>query len=173
MSGIVLRQGDVVQSRCDAIINAANSRLERGGGVDAAIHRAAGPDLQSVLLRTYPGGCPPGNAVVTKAFAIPAHFLIHAVGPVWRGGDRGDADLLRSAYRRAFLLAEQFRCQSVASPSLSTGAFGYPIALAAPLALEEARSALARGDSLRRVEFVLFDSRSLAVFTRVAQEMGC
>jgi O-acetyl-ADP-ribose deacetylase (regulator of RNase III) len=111
--------------------------------------------------------------VVTKAFAIPAHFLIHAVGPVWRGGDRGDADLLRSAYRRAFLLAEQFRCQSVASPSLSTGAFGYPIALAAPLALEEARSALARGDSLRRVEFVLFDSRSLAVFTRVAQEMGC
>ena len=173
MRGLVLRRGNIVGSRCDAIINAANSRLERGGGVDGALHLAAGPALQAALRRNYPDGCPPGRAVVTDAFCIPVRFLIHAVGPVWRGGDRGEPDLLLGAYRHAFSLAEQLGCRSVASPSLSTGAFGYPIALAAPLALEEARAALARRGKLRTVEFVLFDSEALGVFSRAAQVVSC
>ena len=156
-SGIQLRLGNIVDSGADCLVNAANSSLIRGGGVDGAIHRAAGPELQVALGRLHPQGCPTGQAVATAAFQIPVRFLIHAVGPVWRGGGEQEEDLLRSAYRSAFELAAQLGCRSVAAPAISTGIYSFPLPLAAPIAVAEAGRALSAGTELETVEFVLFD----------------
>src|SRR4051794_1933411 len=118
--------GDITQQKVDAIVNAANSRLAGGGGVDGAIHRAAGPAIMEETRRRYPEGCPTGSAVITAAGNLHAKYIIHAVGPVWSGGNRGEAALLESAYRTSLELAAAHDCLSVALPALSTGAYRYP-----------------------------------------------
>jgi O-acetyl-ADP-ribose deacetylase (regulator of RNase III) len=163
---IVLQRADITTLDVDAVINAANAHLAGGGGVDGAIHRAAGhADLQAELRRRYPQGCPTGSAVLTAGLRMQARYIVHAVGPRWRDGDHGEADLLRSAYRSAFALAAGAKCSSVAAPSISTGIYGFPISLAAPIAVEEARAALEQSESpLRTVIFALFSDADLGVF---------
>ena len=161
----VLR-ADITTLNVDAIINAANSSLAGGGGVDGAIHRAAGPELLRELQERY-RGTPTGSAVITGAGRLSARYVIHAVGPRWRDGNHGELDLLASAYRAAFALAAEHGCAGVAAPSISTGIYGFPIGLAAPIAIEEANTALTRdGTSLREITFALFSDSDLEVFAR-------
>jgi O-acetyl-ADP-ribose deacetylase (regulator of RNase III) len=164
---IRLRRADITTLDVDAIVNAANMHLAGGGGVDGAIHRAAGPELLRELSARYTG-CPTGSAVITGAGRLRAHHVIHAVGPRWRDGRHGEPDLLASAYHTAFALAAEHGCVSVAAPSISTGIYGFPIELAAPIAIAEARAALgATGTSLREISFALFSEADLEVFARV------
>lgn len=159
-------RADITTVTADAVVNAANQHLAGGGGVDGAIHRAAGPSLMTELRERY-DGCPTGDAVITGAGSLPARHVIHAVGPRWRDGEHGEPDMLRSAYRRAFALAAEHGCATVVTPSISTGIYGFPIELAAPIAVEEALAALAAGaTSLREVTFALFSDADLAVFSR-------
>jgi O-acetyl-ADP-ribose deacetylase (regulator of RNase III) len=158
-----LQRADITTLRVDAIVNAANQHLAGGGGVDGAIHRAAGPALMRELRERY-DGCPTGSAVVTGAGNLQARHVIHAVGPRWRGGERGEPGLLRSAYRTSFALAAEHGCESVAAPSISTGIYGFPVELAAPIALEEALAALEAATPLRDVTFALFSPADLDVF---------
>jgi O-acetyl-ADP-ribose deacetylase len=163
---ILLRRADITTLEVDAIVNAANQGLAGGGGVDGAIHRAAGPDLMRELRGRY-DRCDTGLAVVTGAGRLRARYVIHAVGPRWRDGAHGEPDLLRSAYRTAFALAVEHGCATIAAPSISTGIYGFPISEAAPIALEEARTALSGADSpLREITFALFSEADLAVFAR-------
>jgi O-acetyl-ADP-ribose deacetylase (regulator of RNase III) len=157
---------DITTLSADAMINAANSQLAGGGGVDGAIHRAAGPSLMAELRERY-DGCPTGSAVITGAGRLAAKHVIHAVGPRWRDGEQGEPDRLRSAYRRAFELAAEQAATTVVSPSISTGIYGFPIERAAPIAVEEARSALGRsGTTIRQITFVLFSDADFAEFQR-------
>src|SRR5882757_7583303 len=139
---IYLQQGDITKLSVDAIVNAANSSLLGGGGVDGAIHRAGGlailEDCQKIRARQ--GGCPVGEAVITTAGRLPAKFVIHTVGPVWRGGDNGEPDLLASAYRNSLRLALEHKIQSIAFPGISTGIYGYPKDAAARVAISTAQS---------------------------------
>jgi O-acetyl-ADP-ribose deacetylase (regulator of RNase III) len=168
---LVLQRADITTLDVDAVVNAANSALAGGGGVDGAIHRAAGhDDLQRELHERYPQGCPTGSAVITSGHRLRARYIVHAVGPRWRGGNHGEPDLLRSAYRSAFALAAEHGCTSVAAPSISTGIYGFPIELAAPIAIEEAAAALRReGTPLREIRFALFSDRDFDVFRRAAE----
>jgi O-acetyl-ADP-ribose deacetylase (regulator of RNase III) len=160
-----LQQADITTLQVDAIVNAANQSLAGGGGVDGAIHRAAGPELMRELRARYTG-CPTGSAVITDAHRLGARYVIHAVGPRWRDGEHGEPDLLRSAYRTSFALAAEHGCASVAAPSISTGIYGFPITQAAPIALEEALDALQRdGTPLRSLTFALFSPADLEAFT--------
>ena len=168
--GIVLRRADITTLDVDAIVNAANSGLRGGGGVDGAVHRAGGGEIMAELRERYPEGCPTGSAVVTRGGNLPARLVIHAVGPRWRGGDRGEEEDLASAYRTAFSLAAEHGCSTVAAPSISTGIYGFPIEKAAPIALAEARRALGGVTSLREITFALFSESDLAVFTRHLEE---
>ncbi|MDQ2960859.1 MAG: macro domain-containing protein [Candidatus Dormibacteraeota bacterium] len=168
VTGGVVRaiRGDITTVTADAMVNAANSHLAGGGGVDGAIHRTGGRGIMAELRERY-DGCPTGSAVVTGAGRLPARHLVHAVGPRWRDGTGGEPELLRSAYRRAFELAAECDSATVVSPSISTGIYGFPIAEAAPIGVEEARRALARpGTPLREITFALFSEADLAVFTR-------
>ena len=131
---ITLRRADITTLEVDAIVNAANASLAGGGGVDGAIHRAAGPELMRELRERY-RGCPTGSAVITGAGRLPARHVIHAVGPRWRDGEHDEPELLASAYRSAFALASEHACATVAAPSISTGIYGFPIELAAPIAI--------------------------------------
>jgi O-acetyl-ADP-ribose deacetylase (regulator of RNase III) len=168
-TGVRAIRADITTLAIDAVVNAANQHLAGGGGVDGAVHRAAGPSLMAELRERY-DGCPTGDAVITGAGRLQARHVIHAVGPRWRDGGHGEPDKLRSAYRRAFALAAEHGCASVASPSISTGIYGFPIELAAPIAVEEARSALTRDEtSLREITFALFSDADLAVFTRALE----
>ncbi len=121
-------QGDITEQEVDAVVNAANRHLAGGGGVDGAIHRRGGPSIMAETRSKYPDGCPTGQAVITGAGNLPARYVIHAVGPVWRGGEHGERALLESAYRRSLELAESAGCESIAFPALSAGAYGYPAA---------------------------------------------
>lgn len=161
---LALLRADITTLDVDAIINAANRSLAGGGGVDGAVHRAGGPDIMRELRERY-SGCATGEAVITGAGRMPARFVIHAVGPRWRDGQRGEPDLLASAYRNAFRLAHEHRLETVAAPSISTGIYGFPIDLAAPIALGEARRALeVDGASIRRITFALFSPGDLDTF---------
>ena len=159
-----LRQGDITVEEVDAIVNAANSRLAGGGGVDGAIHRRGGPAIMEETRRLYPDGCPTGGAVISAAGNLAAEFVIHAVGPIWHGGGRGEADLLAGAYRRCLDLAAENDCDSIALPALSTGAYGYPMKEAAELALRETIAFLRQNGRPPLVRFVLFDEPAYEVF---------
>lgn len=162
---LVLMQGDLTQVSADALVNAANSSLLGGGGVDGALHRAAGPGLLAEC-RTLQGGCPTGEARITGGYRLPARHVIHTVGPVWRGGHHGERELLARCYRHVFELVERHGLRSVAFPSISTGAYRFPISEAAPIALGEIRAALARLPSLERVTVVLFSAEDLEAYRR-------
>jgi O-acetyl-ADP-ribose deacetylase (regulator of RNase III) len=164
---LLLRRADVTRLEVDAIVNAANAHLAGGGGVDGAIHRAAGPALQRELSERYTG-CPTGSAVITGAGNLRALHVIHAVGPRWRGGRHGESELLASAYREAFALAAEHGCVTVGAPSISTGIYGFPIELAAPIAIQHASEALSTpGTSVREISFALFSDADLEAFARV------
>jgi O-acetyl-ADP-ribose deacetylase (regulator of RNase III) len=166
-----LVQGDITEQTLDAIVNAANSSLAGGGGVDGAIHRRGGPAMMDQTRRDYPDGCPTGSAVITQAGNLPAKYVIHCVGPVWRGGLHGEPEQLASAYRRAMELAEEHDCQSIAFPSLSTGAYRYPMDLAARVALSTAIECLKRQKQPTLVRFVLFDGGALGAYAAALEEL--
>jgi O-acetyl-ADP-ribose deacetylase (regulator of RNase III) len=155
-------EGDITGQRVDAIVNAANTSLLGGGGVDGAIHRAAGPGLLEEC-RTL-GGCPTGEARITKGYRLPARWVIHTVGPVWRGGDRGEEGLLRSCYRNSLALAAQHRVNTIAFPAISTGAYGYPLERATGIAVGETEGSLERQASVQKVIFVCFDKRAYEAY---------
>ena len=161
--------GDITSQPTDAIVNAANSRLAGGGGVDGAIHRAGGPGIMAETRQKYPQGCPTGDAVMTGAGNLPARYVIHAVGPIWHGGHSHEEQQLASAYRRSLEVAVQHNCQSIAFPSLSTGAYGYPVSLAARTALQTVIAFLEARSAPEVVRFVLFDAGTYEVY---AAELG-
>ena len=172
MSGrITLHLGDITgDAEADAIVNAANRSLLGGGGVDGAIHCAAGPALLEEC-RTL-GGCEPGQAKLTGAGRLAARYVIHAVGPVWGGGDAGEAELLASAYRRALELAAERGAQRVAFPAISTGVYGYPLGAAAEVAIATVRSALAAHPEVQEARFWLFDETAYETFAAALGEGG-
>ena len=161
--------GDITRIPADAIVNAANSQLCGGGGVDGAIHRAGGPSLMRELdqIRARSGGCPTGAAVATTAGNLPARFVFHAVGPVYRGGRHNEAELLASCHRTCLQMAEERDLGVVTFPAISTGVYGYPVAQAAPIALAADRTHLQRIDTrLQEIVFVLFDQPTFDAFAR-------
>jgi len=166
-----LVQGDITAQTVDAIVNAANSHLAGGGGVDGAIHRAGGPTIIEETRRRYPDGCPTGSAVITTAGDLPARYVIHAVGPVWRGGQQGEADLLAGAYRRSLELAAEHGCKTVALPAISCGVYGYPVDLASRIALVTAAEFLQQDPQLELVRFVLFSEGMLGAFAAALEEI--
>jgi O-acetyl-ADP-ribose deacetylase (regulator of RNase III) len=153
--------GDITAQAVDAVVNAANSSLLGGGGVDGAIHRAAGPELLDACRAL--GGCPTGEAKATAGFGLPARWVIHTVGPVWRGGAAGEAELLASCYRRSLEVADQLGARSVAFPAISTGVYGYPADQAAAIAVETIRS-VAATTSVELVTLVAFDDRTRRLY---------
>jgi O-acetyl-ADP-ribose deacetylase len=161
-----LVQGDITTVAVDAIVNAANSSLLGGGGVDGAIHRAGGPSILAECRRL--GGCDPGDAKATTAGNLPARYVVHTVGPVWRGGGAGEAELLAAAHRRSVEVADGLGCVSVAFPAISTGIYGYPVGRAAGVALPAAHAAAAASANVRRLVFVLFSAGDLEVFRAAA-----
>jgi len=164
---IELVLGDITRQAVDAIVNAANSTLLGGGGVDGAIHRAGGPAIldECRAIRAARGECPTGEAVLTGGGGLPARYVIHAVGPVWRGGDEGEPELLASCYRNSLRIAAEHGFQSVAFPSISTGIYGYPVSLAATKALATVASFLTTQPvAPYRVRFVLFDPVTFATY---------
>ncbi len=167
---IQLHQGDITVEEVEAIVNAANSALAGGGGVDGAIHRRGGPTIMAETRRCYPDGCPTGSAVITDAGRLKAKYVIHAVGPIWGGGSRGEADLLASAYRRCLELAAEHDCQSIAFPSLSTGAYRYPVDQAARVAMKTVVEFLKEHTQPQLVRFVLFDAGTYAAYAAALEE---
>jgi O-acetyl-ADP-ribose deacetylase (regulator of RNase III) len=154
------QQGDITRLQVDAVVNAANRLLLPGGGVCGAIHWAAGPRLALACLKEAP--CPAGQARLTPGFGLPARFVIHAVGPVWKDGTRGEEDLLASCYRESLRLAEERSCRSIAFPAISTGIFGFPADRAARIAVRECRAFLAAHALPEEVVLVAFDAASLS-----------
>ncbi len=164
--------GDITRVPVDAMANAANSALAGGGGVDGAIHRAGGPEIMRELdqIRSEIGRCPTGSAVVTSAGRLPAKFVFHAVGPIYRGGTQGEAELLASCYETCLRLAEERGCASISFPSISTGVYGYPIHEAAKIAVDVVSRHLARPDTkLREVILVLFAQGAYEVYAALLQ----
>lgn len=166
-----LAHGDITQQGTDAIVNAANSALAGGGGVDGAIHRAGGPSIMDETDRRYPNGCPTGQAVITAAGQLTCRFVIHTVGPVWAGGVADEEALLKSAYTASLSLAVEYECGSVAFPAISTGVYGYPADLAATHSLTAVRDFLIERRLPERVRFVLFDSGMYGAYARALDEL--
>ncbi len=154
-SRIELQRGDITKLAVDAVVNAANSRLAGGGGVDGAIHRAAGAEQLQAACRQL-GGCETGDAKITPGFKLPAQYIIHTVGPVYRDGTRGEPELLASCYRRSLEVARDNHAKTVAFPAISTGVYGYPFDEATEIALQATATFLARNESIEKVTFVFF-----------------
>ena len=172
MAVIEVMQGDITTLETDAIVNAANSSLMGGGGVDGAIHRAAGPALLEECIkiaksRSPESPCPAGEAVITGAGKLKAKYVIHTVGPVWHGGARGEAELLASCYRKSLLLAEENGIKSVAFPNISTGVYGYPKEKAARVAVDTVREVIEKTVNIERVILVCFDEENLALYKKL------
>jgi O-acetyl-ADP-ribose deacetylase len=163
--------GDITHQEVDAIANAANSALRGGGGVDGAIHRAAGGELLDELVRRYPSGTATGTAVETRGHRLPARWVLHAVGPVWRGGGEGEAERLASAYRSCLRLCDELGARSVAFPAISMGIYGYPGSAAARIALETVADHLRGEAKLELARFVLYSSETRALFERALEEL--
>lgn len=166
---IEIVSGDITKLEVDAIVNAANTSLLGGGGVDGAIHRGAGPELL-VECRTL-GGCPTGQAKITKGYRLPARHVIHTVGPVWHGGEKGEPELLKSCYANSFRLAHENGLASIAFPAISAGVYGYPMDRDCRIAVEEAKKALALYPDLKRVVFVAFGEEALNEYRRAVNEV--
>jgi len=160
--------GDITKLEVDAIVNAANPSLLGGGGVDGAIHRAAGSGLLAEC-RTL-GGCPPGEARITKGYNLPAKFVIHAVGPIWRGGYSGEDELLAKAYRSSLLLAEENGIKTIAFPAISTGAYGFPLERASKIAVGEIKEFLEKNGTIERVVLVCFSERAKGCYVEALEE---
>ncbi len=161
-------KADITTLKVNAIVNAANSSLFGGGGVDGAIHRAAGPELLDACRAL--GGCRTGEAKITKGYRLPAKFVIHTVGPVWRGGNHSEAELLASCYRNSLKLAAEHHCRTIAFPSISAGIYGYPIEQAAAIAITTVREMLADERGIEKVIFCCFSDRDLDVYRKVLSE---
>lgn len=168
-----LVQGDITRETTDAIVNAANSSLMGGGGVDGAIHRAGGPAIleDCKRIRAQRGPLPPGEAVLTTAGRLPSRHVIHTVGPIWHGGESGEPETLARCYRNSLTLAADQGLSSVAFPSISTGAYGYPVAAAAAVALATVRGALEAGSPVTLVRFVLFSAADLAAYQKALEAL--
>ena len=172
---IVLEEGDITRVAADAIVNAANSALAGGGGVDGAIHRAGGPEIMRELdgIRGRMGGCPTGSAVATAAGRLPAQYVFHAVGPVYRDGRHGEPELLASCYRKCLEMAEERDARTVSFPAISTGVYGYPLEEAAAIALREVKVHLEKADTkLQQVIFVLFGKAAYEVYANLLYGSG-
>jgi O-acetyl-ADP-ribose deacetylase (regulator of RNase III) len=165
---IEIVEGDITGQEVDAIVNAANTSLLGGGGVDGAIHAAAGPELLEECRLLH--GCPTGDAKVTSGYRLPARWVIHTVGPVWRGGDHREDELLANCYRRSLDLAVQNDIRTVAFPAISTGAYGFPLQRATRIAIREARAFLDKNPGLNKIRFVCFDRRTHDMYQRVLAE---
>ena len=166
---IEIVEGDITKLAVDAIVNAANTRLAGGGGVDGAIHRAAGPELHDACRKL--GGCPTGDAKITPGFRLPARYVIHAVGPVYRDGQHGEPELLARCYRRSLELAREHGCKSVAFPAISTGVYGYPFDEATRIALRTVLETLRDCPQIEKVVFVFFGKRDYDAARRIAEEL--
>jgi len=158
-------EGDITKQEVDAIVNAANTSLLGGGGVDGAIHRAAGPELLEENRKI--GGCPTGEARVSKGYKLPAKYVIHTVGPIWAGGNRNEENLLANCYRNSFKAARELGIKSIAFPSISTGAYGFPLERATEITLEETKKFLETDKTLTNVVFVCFGETVLNTYKEV------
>lgn len=170
MSRLLAVSGDITQETTDAIVNAANSSLAPGGGVCGAIHRAAGPELAKACAEL--GGCPTGDARITPGFALKAGHVIHAVGPMWHGGAKGEPDDLASCYRRSLELADEYGLRSIAFPAISTGIYGYPLDQATEIAVRTVRDTVRTHPNVQLVRFVCFSETDLHEYQRVLSETG-
>lgn len=167
MSRISIVKGDITRLEVDAIVNAANSSLMGGGGVDGAIHRAGGPEILEACraIRNARGGCPPGEAVITTGGKLKAKFVIHTVGPVWNGGAKNEAQVLANAYRNSLKLATEKQIRTIAFPNISTGIYGYPKAQAAAVAVRAAKDFLATDQLIEEVIFCCYDQENFEIYS--------
>ena len=166
---IEIIEGDITKQQVDAIVNAANTSLLGGGGVDGAIHRAAGPDLLEETRKI--GGCPTGEARISKGYRLPAKYVIHTVGPVWAGGHKNEDALLGGCYRNSFQAAKDLKVRSIAFPSISTGAYGFPLERATEIALKETKKFLETDKTLSKVVFVCFGEKVFSTYRKAAEKV--
>lgn len=171
---LVLKQGDITKEEVDVIANAANPSLMGGGGIDGAIHRVGGPTIleDCKKIATQIGRLPTGQAVITTGGNLPAKHVIHTVGPIWHGGSNKEPELLRSCYEESLKLAVDNGCKGIAFPSISTGVYGYPVNLAATVALKAVIDFLDQNQSLREVRFVLFDENTFSTYSQALKEIA-